>query len=103
MELIVVFVSLLALAFLIEFSRFWYVYGFFSLYAAIRLGFGPAIVTNFYILLITYVIPKFLTGFGKNEPGDYSSVSNIFLGANLLFVFATVTGRVISDLKNFRC
>jgi signal transduction histidine kinase len=99
-ELTGIFIGLLILSFLIEFIGNWYVYGFFSLFVAIRYGFGPAIVTNFYILLITYVVPKFFVTVGKNDVGDFHDVSNIFLGANFLFLFATITGRVISDVRN---
>ncbi len=91
---------MLALVFLLKFVSFWYIYGCFSLFVAIRYGFGPAIVTNFYILLTSYVLPKLFGNFGKNYVGDYIDVNNLFLGANFLFVFAIVTGKVISDLKD---
>jgi signal transduction histidine kinase len=98
-ELAGIFASLLVLAFLINFVAYWYIYGFFSLFVAIRYGFGPAISTNFFILLITYVLPKFFVNVGENAVGDYNDVNNILLGANFLFVFAVITGRVISDVK----
>jgi signal transduction histidine kinase len=69
------------------------------LYVAIRFGFGPALITNFYILMIIYVFPKFIAGFTKSGIGDYHDVSNIFLGANLLFAFAAILGRVMSDVR----
>jgi signal transduction histidine kinase len=69
------------------------------LFVAIRFGFGPALITNFFILMITYIFPKLISGFGKNAVGDYNDVSNIFLGANLLFAFAAILGRLISDMK----
>jgi signal transduction histidine kinase len=94
-----IFVVLFSLVFVIEFEKFWYIYGFFSLYTAIRFGFGPAIITNYYIFLITYILPKFLKVFGNDNVRDYSEVINIFLGASLLFVFAAITGRVISDIR----
>ena len=97
--LLVIFTILLGFVFLIDFKEFWYVYGLFSLYVAIRFGFGPALITNFYILLITYLFPKFIVGFAKNDIGDYNDVSNIFLGANLLFAFAAILGRVMSDVR----
>ena len=98
-ELTCIFVCLLILTFLIDFAEYWYIYGFFSLFAAIRYGFGPAIFTNFFILLMTYILPKFFVTIGDNEVGDYNSVSDILLGASFLFVFAVITGRVISDVK----
>src|SRR5687768_15288656 len=99
MDLMGIFLILLALVFLIEFEKFWYIYGLFSMYTAIRLGFGPAILTNYYIFLITYILPKFLKVFGSEGARDYTEVINIFLGASLLFVFAAITGRVISDVR----
>jgi two-component system, sensor histidine kinase len=98
-ELLLIFLALLALVFLIEFEKFWYIYGLMSMYTAIRFGFGPAIVANYYIFLITYILPKFLKVFGVERVRDYADVINILLGASLLFVFAAITGRVISDLR----
>lgn len=98
-ELLAIFITLLALVFLIEFEKFWYVYGLFSLYIAIRFGFGPAIITNYYIFLITYILPRLFKSLGVKQFYEYPDVINIFLGASLLFVFAAITGRVISDLK----
>lgn len=96
-EMLLVFLVLIFCTFFIDFREFWFFYGIISLYVAIRLGFGPAIITNFYILLLIYVLPKMLNGLGKNDVGNYLDVMNIFLGASLLSVFAAITGRVMSD------
>jgi signal transduction histidine kinase len=98
-ELVLIFFTLFALVFIIQFEKYWYVYGLFSLYTAIRFGFGPAIITNYYIFLITYILPKLLKSLGVEQFYEYPDVTNIFLGASLLFVFAAITGRVISDLR----
>lgn len=98
-ELILIFALLFCIVFLIEFEKFWYIYGLFSMYVAIRFGFGPAIVTNYYIFLITYIFPKLFKALGVPQFYEYTDVINIFLGASLLFVFAAITGRVISDLR----
>jgi signal transduction histidine kinase len=98
-ELSAVFAIILALVFLIEFQKFWYIYGLFSLLVAIRFGFGPAVITNYYIFILTYIIPKVLNAFDVQFVRDYSDVTDIFLGASLLFVFAAMTGRVITDVK----
>ncbi len=98
-ELSLMAILLLALVFTIEFEKFWYIYGLFSLYAAIRFGFGAAVLTNYYIFLITYVMPKFLRHLGFDSLYDFTAVINILLGASLLFVFAAITGRVLSDVK----
>jgi two-component system, sensor histidine kinase len=100
LELGGIYAGLLGLAFLVDFVSYWYIYGFFALFVAIRYGFGAAIITNLYILILTYILPKIFITFGKNEIDGLRDTLNIFLGANFLFVFAAVTGRVITDLRN---
>jgi two-component system, sensor histidine kinase len=99
LQLTMIFGLILALVFMIEFEKFWYIYGLFSLLVAIRFGFGPAVITNYYIFILTYVIPKMVKAFDVPFFADYSDVTDIFLGASLLFVFAAITGRVITDVK----
>ena len=98
LELSAIFLTLISLVFVVEFEKFWYLYGLVPMYTAIRFGFGPAILTNYFIFLITYILPKFLKVFG-NDVKDSTEILNIFLGASLLFAFAAITGRVISDLR----
>jgi two-component system, sensor histidine kinase len=98
-ELIAIFLCLLSFVFVIEFEKYWYIYGLFSLLVAMRLGFGPAVITNYYIFLLTYILPKFFSRIFGIDVKDYGNVNDIFLGASLLFVFAALTARVISDLK----
>lgn len=94
-ELAIVFALMLLITNLLPFEKFWFLYGIISLYIALRHGFGPAIITNFYIFLITYIVPSLMA----EEPGSSIDVIYIFLGTTLLFVFAAITGRVISDLR----
>jgi two-component system, sensor histidine kinase len=98
-ELSLTFSILFALIFLIEFEKFWYIYGLIALYTAMRFGFGPAIVTNYYIFLLTYIFPKFFAVMGLTQVMDRPEIINIFLGISLLFVFAALTGRVMSDVR----
>ncbi len=90
-----VFAVMTALTFVMPFDKFWFIYGVLALYIALRHGFGGAVITNFYIFLITYIIPTLTQG-GAPESMD---VIYIFLGTTLLFIFAAITGRVISDLR----
>jgi two-component system, sensor histidine kinase len=99
LELALMWACLLAFVFIIEFEKYWFIYGLFSLVVAIRLGFGPAVLTNYYIFLLTYILPKFFGQIFDIDIGAYGNVNNVFLGASLLFVFAALTGRVISDQK----
>jgi two-component system, sensor histidine kinase len=98
-ELIGILICLSSFVFIIEFERYWFIYGLVSLLVAMRLGFGPAVITNYYIFLLTYILPKFFESIYGMEIKVYADVNNIFLGASLLFVFAALTARVISDLK----
>lgn len=95
LELTIIMLLLLSLTFFVPFEKFWFVYGLLSLFIAIRLGFHAAVVSNFYIFLITYILPSLLN---ENYVSGMEALY-IFLGTSLLFVFAVITGRVITDLR----
>jgi two-component system, sensor histidine kinase len=97
-EITVAFIILLVFVFVIDFTKYWFIYGLFSLYIAIRFGFGPATITNYYLFMITYIKPKF---FDIGEPGPLSEsgIISVFLGTSLLYVFAAITGRMITDVR----
>ena len=80
------------------FADYWFVYGMIALYVAIRYGFGAVVIINSYILLLTYLVPSILdsTFITSIRLGD--SLLKIQLGSTLLYVFSTITGRVISDV-----
>jgi two-component system, sensor histidine kinase len=92
-------VMLTAMVFMIDFEKFWYLYGLIALYTAIRFGFGPAVITNYYIFLLTYIVPRFFTVINNQPQLADGNVVNIFIGASLLFGFSAITGRVISDVR----
>lgn len=98
-ELALVYALLLVLNYFVPFLRFWFIYGFFSLYIAIRFGFGATTVTNYFIFCITYFIPELIQRAEHISRIQQQDVTNILLGTLLLYVFAAFTGRVISDLK----
>ncbi|HET6226053.1 MAG TPA: histidine kinase dimerization/phospho-acceptor domain-containing protein, partial [Bacteroidia bacterium] len=97
-ELTSIAILLLVFVFTIDFRSYWFVYGVFSLYSAIRFGFGIAVVTNFYIYLITYILPSLLPEYKFMDLRNDKDIVEIFLGISVLYVFAAVVGRVISDL-----
>lgn len=100
-ELAISFVLLTALTFILTFEFFWLLTGLFSLYYAIRYGFGMALIGNTYIFIISYLLPPLINNiFGALI--SQSNSTNAFLGSCLLFLFAAITGRVISDLKIIR-
>jgi len=84
----------------LNFGDYWFIYGVLSLYLAIRFGFGTTVVFNSYILLVTYIIPAVLkTEFNNSFILDEEKLKTQ-LGSALLFVFSTVTGRVMTDTEN---
>lgn len=99
LELILIYTILCVITFFVPFQRFWFVYGLFSMYSALRFGFGPAILTNYFIFLSTYFIPKISIALMGGPDISNENVINIFIGMLLLYVFAAITGRVISDLR----
>lgn len=98
-EVILIATFLFVSVFTIEFKQFWYFFGIFSLFAAIRGGFGIAILVNFYIYLITYILPSLLPLFGQTNFKTDRDIIYIFLGLGMLYVFAAITGRVFTDLQ----
>src|SRR5688572_16875025 len=100
LELVVIFAILLAMVFYFEFTTYWFMFGFLSLYVALRFGFGPVVLVNFFILLITYVFQRYLSVIENSFVS--TDVTSFFLAANFLFIFAAIAGRVISDLKQTR-
>jgi two-component system, sensor histidine kinase len=99
-ELVAIMLALLILSFTVPFERYWYIYGVIALYIAARFGFEGALAANFFIFLITYVLPIML---GRHlEMYDQSNLLNVHLGMCMLYISATVTGRVISDVRDAR-
>lgn len=100
LELCGMFFVLLILCFLLDFKTYWFIYGIASLSAAIRFGFGPSILTNLYIIIIAYLLPKLVDIFGKNTIAGFADANEVLFGANLLFVFSAITGRAFSDVRS---
>jgi len=92
-----------AMAFLINyyliFVDYWFLNGILSLYIAIRFGFAAAILMNSYILIITYFIPAATQE--NFSPGLFlqSQMLKTQLGTGLLYVFTTITARLVSDMR----
>lgn len=99
-ELAFIMIALLVLSFIVPFERYWYIYGVVALYIAIRFGFEGALAANLFIFMITYVLPIAL---GLHlEMYNESNLLNVHLGMCMLYVSATVMGRVMSDVRDAR-
>ena len=97
-ELTVIFIALFLISWVSPFEQYWFIYGFASLFVAIRYGFGETLICNLLLFLITYVLPAFI-GNMKEQIIQENYLFNIFLGNLMLYVFAALTGRIISDLR----
>lgn len=98
LEVALIGAIVLVLALFFEFQDVWFLFGTLSLYVAIRFGFDAVLVANVIIFTATYLVPtishpEFVTSIVGNGNAP------IFFGYLLLFLFAAVTGRVISDLR----
>lgn len=100
-ELFISFVILTLLTFTLTVEVFWLITGLFSLYFAIRFGFGMALIGNTYIFFISYLLPPMINNLFNQQLVLTNSI-DVYLGSCLLFLFAAITGRVITDLKIIR-
>ncbi|MEK6783064.1 MAG: ATP-binding protein [Bacteroidota bacterium] len=99
-EVLMIFLALSLMSFIISFDSFWFVYGLFSLYLAIRFGFGMAVLGNAFLFFISYLVPALIQHLWlKQNFVINDTLTNALLGSLLLYLFTTITGRVISDLK----
>ncbi|MDH4088912.1 MAG: ATP-binding protein [Cyclobacteriaceae bacterium] len=97
LEILLCLLLAFAISQTLNFVDYWFLYGILSMYFAIRFGFGFAIIFNSFILLLTYVLPALLhPSFTRAMIVDNQMVK-IQIGSGLLYVFSTVTGRVMSD------
>ncbi|HXR82246.1 MAG TPA: hypothetical protein VN763_15065, partial [Saprospiraceae bacterium] len=85
--------------FYLSFVDYWFLNGILSLYIAIRFGFTVAILMNSYILIITYFIPAGTQANFSPELFLQSQMLKTQLGTGLLYVFTTITARLVSDMR----
>ena len=93
--LFVVTVLFLGLSFIMDFSRYWFVYGIVASIVAVRFGFETVIVTNAVIFLLNYILP--LTEFGEIIQGTTQRL-NVHLGMGTMYFVSSIIGRAVSDL-----
>jgi signal transduction histidine kinase len=91
------YIATIALSFVLSFEQYWFVYGLFALYLANRFGFGAALFANLLSITFTYIIP--VMALHANPEIVSHDLVPISIGNSLLFVFAAITGRVISDVR----
>jgi signal transduction histidine kinase len=97
LEALVFYVATVVGSFFLDFKQYWFVYGLFALYLANRFGFGAALFANLLSITFTYIVP--VVALHSNPEIVDQNLVPISLGNSLLFVFAAITGRVISDVR----
>jgi signal transduction histidine kinase len=98
-ELLLVGATAYFINFYMSFVDYWFLNGILSLYVAIRFGFVVAIVMNSYILIITYFIPAATQEDFSPALFLQSQMLKMQLGTGLLYVFTTITARLVSDMR----
>lgn len=98
-ELLTIFSIVILLSLIIDFNKYWYLFGLISLFVSVRYGFGPTTQINLLILITTYFIPATIFKQPTNLYFNQSELIEIYLGINLLSLFSVICGRVISDYR----
>src|SRR5262245_55236822 len=98
LEVAVVFVGTLLISMWLPFENYWFMYGLFAVWAALRFGVGMAVLANSWIELLILVLPAMLSGqFGAGWTSD-TKRSNLNISLIILCSTALLVGRAISDL-----
>jgi signal transduction histidine kinase len=93
-------VATIVSSFTLDFDDFWFVFGLISLFVAIQFGFGAVILVNILIFTFTYLPPAINSQlFSTVDYKTDDQTLRTFFGYFLLYVFSSLTGRVISDLR----
>ncbi len=92
----------LAVYIFLDFENFWFVYGIISLLIAIGYGFDFVLAANAVIFVFTYLYPGFSGDDTTFQFNPAKEMLRTFLGYFLLFLFSTLAGRVLSDLRSAR-
>jgi len=98
LELLVVAVMASGINLSLDFIDYWFLNGILSLYVAMRFGFGPTVLMNSFMLVITYMIPAAIHR-GDLPHFTEDQMLKTQLGTTLLYVFTIITGRLVSDMR----
>ncbi|MBN2528741.1 MAG: response regulator [Deltaproteobacteria bacterium] len=89
-----------ALSATMPFEKYWFLYGVFSLWSALRYGIAVATTVNSAMVVLAFIIPMLFT---ENDPGTtrmFSGLVSVHPGMTLLYVISLITARSFSDIMN---
>ncbi len=99
-EALISILLLPTVSFFLPMEKYWFIYGVFTVYIAVRFGFGNSLLANTIVFFIAYIIPIIIPTSRDLSWAIESNLINIHLGMILLGVTACIAGRVISDLRS---
>jgi two-component system, sensor histidine kinase len=92
--------ALILLSSLLPLEKYWFVLGVVVTLIAIRFGFGPALMANLLVFILSYVKPFIFTESVVAWALKEGGMLEIHQGMCLLGLTASITGRVVSDLRS---
>jgi two-component system, sensor histidine kinase len=98
-ELVVTTILFAALSFLIDFDKYWYLYGIVAAMIAVRNGFGTVILANLIIFILNYILPLLNLSHFIQASSVSSHLLSVHLGMGTMFFASALIGRVITDLR----
>jgi len=97
-ELVVITLLFTSLSFVLDFDKYWFLYGIVATMIAVRNGFDTVVLANLIIFILNYILPLF--DFGVLPRSSVSSqLLSVHIGMGTMLFTSSLIGRVITDLK----
>ncbi|MBK5277670.1 MAG: HAMP domain-containing histidine kinase [Bacteroidia bacterium] len=95
-ELMATTMLFVGLSYLVDFDKYWFLYGIVASMVAVRNGFPTVILTNLVIFVLNYILPLLKLGSLKHGSIVTSQLLSVHLGMGTMFFAASLIGRAIS-------
>lgn len=98
-ELVTITVLFVGLSFLVDFDKYWFLYGIVAAMVAVRNGFYTVILANLIIFILNYILPLLNLGSLKHGSVVTTHLLSVHLGMGTMFFASALIGRVVTDLR----
>ncbi len=98
-ELVAVTTFFVGFSFVIDFDKYWFLYGIVATMIAVRNGFDTVILANLIIFILNYILPLLNLGNFVHGFSESSRLLSISIGMGTMFFTSTLIGRIITDLR----
>ncbi|MEK6782920.1 MAG: HAMP domain-containing sensor histidine kinase [Bacteroidota bacterium] len=98
-ELMATTILFVGLSYLVDFDKYWFLYGIVAAMVAVRNGFSTVILTNLIIFILNYILPLLNLGSLKHGSIVTSQLLSVHLGMGTMFFASALIGRAISCLR----